>query len=339
MRYADAGVDIDRAGRVKRDIKRLAGRTFGPQVLAPLGGFGGLFRLERKQREGVLVASIDGVGTKLTLAFELEGHPQIGEDLVNHCVNDILVLGAKPLFFLDYLAAGKLDPDTLRNVVRGLTRACRKVGCALIGGETAEMPGVYAHGQYDLAGCIVGYVERRRLIDGRRIRPGDVILGLPSLGLHTNGYSLARKVLLDGAGFGLRKKLPGLRRTLGKELLAPHRCYGPLLEPLVSRGLLNGLAHITGGGMTDNIPRVLPSRCQAEIHRGSWRVLPIFRLIERLGEVAEPEMYRTFNMGIGMILIVGRRQLPAVVRHLTRAKERFCEIGSIRRGPARVQYR
>lgn len=338
MRYKDAGVDIDRADRVKKEIKRLAARTFGKNVLAPIGGFGGLFRIGHGRGDGVLVASIDGIGTKLMLAFELDGHRRVGEDLVNHCVNDVLVQGARPLFFLDYLATGKVEPETLKQVVVGLTTSCRKVGCALIGGETAQMPGFYAPGKYDLAGCIVGYVERRNLIDGRRIRPGDVILGLPSVGLHTNGYSLARKVLLEQEKIPLRKVLPQLGRTLGAELLAPHRCYWLALEGLLGRGLLKGLVHVTGGGMTDNIPRVLPRGCRAEIRRGSWPVLPIFSLIANFGRVKDAEMFRTFNMGMGMILIVGQKQLPAVVRHLKRKRQRVHTIGCIHSGPSGVGY-
>ena len=338
MRYKDAGVDIDRADRVKKEIKRLAARTFGKNVLAPIGGFGGLFRIGRGRDDGVLVASIDGIGTKLMLAFELNGHRRVGEDLVNHCVNDILVQGARPLFFLDYLATGKVEPDTLKQIVVGLTTACRKVGCALIGGETAQMPGFYAPGNYDLAGCIVGYVDRRKLIDGRSIRAGDVILGLPSMGLHTNGYSLARKVLLEQEGFSLGKRVPELGRTLGAELLSPHRCYWPALETLLGRGLLKGLVHVTGGGMTDNIPRVLPRGCRAEIRRGSWPVLPIFSLISKFGRVKDAEMFRTFNMGIGMNLIVGQNQLPAVVRHLKRKRHKFYTIGCIRSAPRGVRY-
>ena len=341
MRYRDAGVDIDRANRVKKEIKRLATRTFGKNVLGPIGGFGGLYRLGgigRGESEGVLVASIDGIGTKLMLAFELDGHRRVGEDLVNHCVNDILVQGARPLFFLDYLATGEIEPETLKQIVVGLTSACRKAGCALIGGETAEMPGFYAPGNYDLAGCIVGHVEKRELIDGRRIRPGDVILGLPSAGLHTNGYSLARKVLLEQEGIPLGKALPELGRTLGAELLSPHRCYWPALEPLLGRGLLKGLVHVTGGGMTDNIPRVLPRGCRAEIHRRSWPALPIFSLIAKFGKVKDAEMFRTFNMGIGMILIVGQKQLPAVVRHLKRKRRKLYTLGCIRSGAAGVRY-
>ena len=338
MRYKDAGVDINRADHLKKDIKRLAARTFGKSVLAPIGGFGGLFQIGRGQGGGVLVTSIDGIGTKLMVAFELDGHRRVGEDLVNHSVNDILVQGARPLFFLDYLAAGKIEPATLRQVILGVTTACRKVGCALIGGETAQMPGFYTPGKYDLAGCIVGYVEKRKLIDGRKICPGDVILGLPSAGLHTNGFSLARKVLLEQEGLSLRKYLPELGRELGKELLAPHRCYWSALYPLFERGLLKGLVHVTGGGITDNIPRVLPRGCRAEIYQGTWPVLPIFSLIAKFGKVSDVEMYRTFNMGIGMIMIVGKKQLPAVARHLKRKRQKYYDLGRVHSGSPGVVY-
>ncbi len=338
MRYAEAGVDINRAERVKKQIKRLARSTFSPNVVAPLGGFGGLFKIGRKAKNGVLVSSMDGVGTKLLVAFRMNGHERVAEDLVHHCVNDILVQGARPLFFLDYLASGKLNPQTLKLIIRGFARACRRTGCALIGGETAQMPGFYAPGHYDLAGCMVGYVEKRNLLDGSRIRPGDTLLGLPSLGLHTNGYSLARKVLLERADLSLKKKPAGFSNTLGAALLAPHRCYSSSLAPLAERRLLKGMAHITGGGMTDNIPRVLPAGCRAEIRCGSWPVLSIFRLIESLGNVKEAEMYRTFNMGIGMVLVVGPKQLAAVERHLKKVRQKFYPIGTVRRGRREVRY-
>lgn len=338
MRYRDAGVDIDAANRAKSRIKRLARQTFTRQVLGDVGAFGGFYALEGLPRDAVLVSSVDGVGTKLKIAFALDRHTTVGADLVNHCVNDIAVHGAAPLFFLDYLATGKLEPRVAAEVVEGVARACRSAGCALVGGETAELPGFYAAGEYDLAGSIVGWVARRRIIDGSRVRPGDAILGLPALGLHTNGYSLARKVLLERARFSLRKKVPELGRTLGDELLAPHRCYWPLLRPLLEKGWLRGIVHITGGGLTDNTPRILPAGCRAEIRLGSWPVLPIFKLIQKAGSVPEADMLRTFNMGVGLALIVGRRDLEAVSAALERRRENFWEIGRIVRGRPGVEY-
>jgi len=257
---------------------------------------------------------------------------------VNHCVNDIAVHGAAPLFFLDYVATGRLRSGVVTQLVGGVARACRAVGCALIGGETAEMPGFYAPEEYDLAGCIVGWVRRRHILDGSRIRPGDVILGLPSLGLHTNGYSLARKVLLESKAMNLNEQVPELRRTLGEELLAPHRCYWRVLQPLLARGWLKGLVHITGGGITDNTPRILPRGCGAEVRLGSWPVLPIFDLIARLGCVPQEDMLRTFNMGIGMLLVVARRDLTAVTTALKKKRERFWALGHIVSGRPEVKY-
>ncbi len=338
MRYRDAGVDIDAARLAKARIKRLARRTFSDRVLKEVGAFGGFFSLRGLPKDSVLVASVDGVGTKLKVAFALNRHASVAADLVNHCVNDIAVHGARPLFFLDYLATGKLRPTVVMEVVRGLAQACRRAGCALIGGETAEMPGFYPPGEYDLAGCIVGYVRRGRIIDGSGIRPGDVILGLPSLGLHTNGYSLACRVLLEQEGLGLGERVPGLGRTLGEELLAPHRCYAPVLEPLLSKRWLKGIAHITGGGITDNLPRILPPGCRAEIRPGSWPVLPVFHLIARLGRVPEDEMYRTFNMGIGLLLVVKEKNLGRVSAGLKKKRERFWVVGRIVRGRPGVEY-
>jgi phosphoribosylformylglycinamidine cyclo-ligase len=338
MRYRDAGVDIDAASQAKKRIKQLARSTFSKRVLREVGAFGGFFSLEGLPRDAVLVSSVDGVGTKLKVAFALHRHHTVGADLVNHCVNDIAVHGAAPLYFLDYLATGKLDPRVVTEVVGGLARACRKVGCALIGGETAEMPGFYPEGEYDLAGCIVGWVRRSRIIDGRSIRPGDVVLGLPSVGLHTNGYSLARKVLLEQEGLPLTKPIPGLGRTLGDELLAPHRCYWPSVQPLLARRWLKGLVHITGGGITDNTPRILPHGTQAEIRRGSWPVLPIFELIAKLGNVPEDDMLRTFNMGLGLLLIVAERDLARVSAALRKRREKFWAVGRIVRGRPSVKY-
>jgi len=309
-------VDIDAADRAKELIKRHAQATFRPGVLSEVGLFGALFQVSG-YREPVLVSSVDGVGTKLKIAFALNRHHTVGVDLVNHCVNDILTLGAEPLFFLDYIAMGKLVPEQAESIVSGLATACRAVGCALIGGETAEMPGLYAPGDYDLAGFIVGAVERDRIIDGKAIRAGDAIVGLPSSGLHTNGYSLVRKVFQLGpeAALGPFDRLrttqaqdaapwdrfyPELGRTLGEELLEPHRCYLPTLKPVLH--LVKGMAHITGGGLIGNPPRTLPRGLAARFHPGTWTVPPIFTLIQKAGKVAQSEMYRVFNMGVGMAL-------------------------------------
>jgi len=338
MRYRDAGVDIDAASLAKARIKRLARQTFSPRVLKDVGAFGGFFALRGLPRDAVLVASVDGVGTKLKLAFALDRHSTVGADIVNHCVNDIAVHGAAPLFLLDYLATGKIRPEVVAEIVGGLARACRAVGCALIGGETAEMPGFYPPNEYDLAACIVGWVRRSRILDGSGIRPGDVILGLASSGLHTNGYSLARKVLLEQEGMELTQHIPELGRTLGDELLAPHRCYWPVVQPLLARRWLKGIVHVTGGGLTDNTPRILPPGCQAEIRLGSWPVLPIFELVARRGRVPQDDMLRTFNMGIGLALVVAERDLPRVTQALRKKREKFWIIGRIVRGRPSVKY-
>ena len=338
MRYTDAGVDIDAASRAKARIKRLARQTFNSHVLGELGGFGGFFSISQLPRDAVLVSSVDGVGTKLKIAFALKRHTTVGADLVNHCVNDIAVHGATSLFFLDYLATGKLHPQVVTDVVEGIARACREVGCALIGGETAEMPGFYPPDEYDLAGCIVGWVRRGRIIDGSRVRPGDAILGLPSLGLHTNGYSLARRVLLAQEGVRLTQRVTELGKTLGDELLAPHRCYWRAIQPLLAKGWLNGLVHITGGGLTENPVRVLPPGCAAEIRLGSWQVLPVFELIAQRGHVPLDDMLRTFNMGVGMMLIVARKNLGRVTAALEKQREKFWEIGRIVKGQPGVRY-
>lgn len=305
--YAAAGVNLDLGNQVKRGIGELVASTHGPEVLSGIGGFGGLFRADfgRGMREPVLVSSIDGVGTKLKVAFAVGRHDTVGQDLVNHCVNDIAVTGARPLFFLDYLGAARLEPDVFRQLIKGFAAACREAGCALIGGETAQMPGMYKPGEYDVAGCIVGVVDRRRLIDGSRIRSGDVILGLPSNGLHTNGYSLARRVFFDRMGLRPDSRVRGLRGSLGSELLRIHRNYQPVLGRL-RPGVLRGAAHITGGGLVDNLPRILPEGMSARIDRSSWKVPAIFRILQEHGSIGEHEMPRVFNMGIGMALVVSR---------------------------------
>ncbi len=338
MRYRTAGVDIAAAQRAKGRIRKLARRTFSSRVLKEVGAFGGFFSLAKLPRDTVLVSSVDGVGTKLKIAFALGRHRTVGADLVNHCVNDIAVHGARPLFFLDYLATGKLRPRVVEEIVGGVAEACRAVGCALVGGETAEMPGFYPPGEYDLAGCIVGCVRRREIVDGSRLRPGDVILGLPSAGLHTNGYSLARRVLLEKAGLKLRRRVPELGRTLGEELLAPHRCYWPLIEPLLASRRIKAMVHITGGGLTENTPRVLPRGCRARIEHGAWTVPPIFQMIARLGRVPEDEMLRAFNMGVGLLLLVAPGDLRAVRAALRKRGEKVWTLGRLVRGRPGVEY-
>lgn len=330
--YARSGVDIDLGNFVKRQIYARVRETHGPEVLGKIGGFGGLFAPDFSGlREPVLVASVDGVGTKLKIAFAMKKHDTVGADLVNHCVNDIAVLGARPLFFLDYIGAGKLEPRVFDQLLRGFTRACRSGGCALIGGETAQMPGMYERGEYDLAGCIIGVVERAKIIDGKRIRPGDVILGLASAGLHTNGYSLARKILFEKMGLHMRSKLDGLAGSIGAELLRPHKNYQPMLANIPAERL-HGLAHITGGGLIDNLPRVLPKTCDAVIDTNSWIVPPLFQILQKQGRIDPAEMYQVFNMGIGMTVIVAKEDAPALTREL-KAKV----IGRVERGTGRTR--
>jgi phosphoribosylformylglycinamidine cyclo-ligase len=305
--YARAGVDVDLANKLKRDIGAFVRQTHGPQVLGKIGGFGGLFRASfPEMREPVLVSSVDGVGTKLKIAFAMNKHDTVGADLVNHCVDDIAVLGARPLFFLDYIGCEKLDPRVFQQLLRGLSRACRTAGCALLGGETAQMPGMYRKGEYDLAGCILGVVERTKIIDGSNIKPGDVVLGLASNGLHTNGYSLARKILFEKMRLKPTSRLPGSTITVGEELLRVHKNYQLFLGK-VPVGVIKGLAHITGGGLIDNLPRILPSNCDAVIEAKSWRVPSIFQILQKNGNVDDQEMYQVFNMGIGMVAIVAER--------------------------------
>ncbi len=339
LTYRDAGVDIDAQDDGLRRIKAmlLATRTKG--VLADLGSFGGMFAPDLAgMKEPVLVASCDGVGTKLNVAFMTGIHDTVGRDLVNHCVNDILVQGAAPLFFLDYVATGRLVPAVLASIVEGIAAGCRENGCALLGGETAEMPGFYADGTYDLAGFIVGMVDKPAVIDGRAIRPGDGLYALPSAGLHTNGYSLARKIFFDVAKARPDDSLPGLPGTVGATLLAPHLSYlAPLRGALASR-LVRGLAHITGGGLTDNLPRVLPEGTAARIERGSWPLPPVFSVMQRIGRVADDEMYRAFNMGVGMACVVDPELARAFEAHLDSASQAFFRIGRIVDGARRVIY-
>ncbi len=314
--YAAAGVDIDAANRTVNLIKEHARSTFGPKVLSEIGLFGGLFQLSGFD-EPVLVSSADGVGTKLKIACALDKHDTIGIDLVNHCVNDILTLGAEPLFFLDYIAMGSLVPEKVETIVRGMAAACREVGCALIGGETAEMPGVYAEGDYDLVGFIVGVVERKNIIDGSQIKAGDAIIGLPSSGLHTNGYSLVRR-LFPIERPALDTLYQELGRTLGEELLEPHRCYYSSIKPVLP--ILKGMAHITGGGIIDNLPRILPRGLAARIERGSWHMPPIFPLIQKRGNIDEGEMYHVFNMGVGMALVCSPENTSKLMGELPEAR-------------------
>lgn len=314
--YAAAGVDVDLGNTVKSRIHGMVKGTHGPEVLGKIGGFGGLFKPDfRGMKEPVLVSSVDGVGTKLKIAFATGRHDTVGQDLVNHCINDIAVIGAKPLFFLDYIGAERLEPAVFAQILKGFAKACKEGGCALIGGETAQMPGMYQRGEYDLAGTIVGVVDRKLMLDGSQIRLGDVILGLPSNGLHTNGYSLARKVLLGKLKLSLDAKPAGFTKTLGEELLRVHKNYQPALAALPA-GLVKGLAHITGGGLIDNLPRILPSTCDAIIDTTAWKVPPVFRLIQEGGKVNAAEMYQVFNMGIGMAVVVRAKDAQTVARAL-----------------------
>jgi len=340
MDYKQSGVDIDAGNEVVRRIVGLARSTLTPGVLSEIGSFGGLFRLDTSGHgEPVLVASADGVGTKLRVAFMTGRHDTIGADLVNHCVNDVLVQGAEPLFFLDYLASGRLAPDVAVQVVEGLSGACRENGCALLGGETAEMPGFYADGEYDLAGFIVGVVDRARLVDGRGIRPGDRLVGLPSSGLHTNGYSLARRILFDTLGLAPDAYLAEVGCFVGDELLRVHRAYLPRVRPLLGESVIKGMAHITGGGITENLPRVLPEGTAARVDRSAWTPQPIFDYLQRHGEVSDADMFRTFNMGIGLVLVVAAGDVDRVRAGLAAAGEPDAvAIGEIVEGDRMVQY-
>jgi phosphoribosylformylglycinamidine cyclo-ligase len=340
LTYKDAGVDIDAKMRAIQKIRLIARGTFKKGVLSDIGSFGGLYDLAAAGplKRPILVSSTDGVGTKLKVAILAGQHKTIGMDLVNHCINDILVQGAIPLFFLDYIAMGKLDPAVMTDVVSGLARACREAGCALIGGETAEMPDLYKSGDYDLAGFIVGVVDRDQVIDGARIASGDVLIGLPSSGLHTNGYSLARKIFFERRRFRPDTRVPELNRTVAEELLQVHRSYLPALRGLITTGAVYGLAHITGGGFTDNIPRILPRGIAARIDVGTWPVPPVFDYLKAEGRIDDDEMFRTFNMGIGMVLVVPLHRESEVVKHLEGRGEKHFRIGEIVRGNRNVIY-
>lgn len=338
--YAAAGVDIDLGNKVKSTLPQLLASTHRREVLGKVGGFGGLFALDvKKYKQPVLVSSVDGVGTKLKLAFAMDQHDTIGEDLVNHCVDDIAVLGAEPLFFLDYLGTGKLEPHVFKDIIKGFVRGCAKNNCALIGGETAQMPGFYQAGEYDVSGTVVGVVEKSKMLDGKSIKPGDAVIGIQSSGLHTNGYSLARKIFFDQMKLKPTSHVAELKNTIGAEMLKVHVTYGMLVQALLKqynrddkkRGI-KGLAHITGGGFIDNIPRVLPKGCDVVIRKGSWDMLPIFKMIEANGGVPEEELYQVFNMGIGMVAIVAGDKADAVLKSIKADKKKAWIIGDVVKG-------
>lgn len=337
--YRDSGVNIDAQDDALREVRHIARGTFTPNVISEIGLFGGLFRASFEGVEKpILVSSTDGVGTKLRVAQAMRVHDTVGYDLVCHCTNDILVQGARPLFFLDYYATGKLKPPVMTDVVRGMARACRENGCALIGGETAEMPGFYGDDDYDIAGFIVGVVDESKLIDGHDVREGDVLLGLPSVGLHTNGYSLARKILIERLGHDYQTIVPQAGGKVGEVLLAPHISYLKPLMPLVEQRAFHALAHITGGGLTDNVPRVLPDSLDARIKLGAWPVLPIFHYLFEQGKIDPEEMLRVFNMGIGMVLIAAPEKVSGIAEHFGKIGQKFYFIGNVVKGSGKVSY-
>jgi len=337
--YADAGVSIDNANFTVEKIKTFAKSTFNERTLTEIGSFGGMFSAAfPEMKEPILVASADGVGTKLKIAFDTGIHNTIGQDLVNHCVNDILVQGAKPLFFLDYFATGKLSPEVITSVVEGISIACRENGCVLLGGETAEMPGFYSDGEYDLAGFIVGVVDKAKVIDGKNIEARDVVLGLPSNGLHTNGFSLARKLFFEVGGYEVDSKIEELSgETVGEILLKTHKSYLNLLNDLLDSGVIKGLAHITGGGLLENIPRILSANVSIEIEKETWETPPVFVVMQKLGNVKESEMFRAFNMGIGMIVVCSPENKERIVSHLQGLNEKCFEIGRVVEGNKEVK--
>lgn len=340
LSYREAGVDIDAGNRSVELMKAHVRATFRREVLSDIGGFGGLFALDtKKYREPVLVSGTDGVGTKLKLAFMMDKHDTIGQDAVAMCVNDILVQGAEPLFFLDYIAVGKLNPEKVADIVGGVARACSESGCSLIGGETAEMSGFYPDGEYDIAGFAVGVAEKSKLITGAAIQPGDILLGIPSSGVHSNGFSLVRRICFDHQGFTSETFVPELGRSLGEELLTPTRLYPKVCLPLIEQFDIKGMVHITGGGFYDNIPRVLPEGCGAVVDTDSWTKPMIFDLLQQWGQVAWPEMYRTFNMGIGMVLVVAEEDAPAVHRALADKGELCYRIGRVEAGESVVKLK
>jgi phosphoribosylformylglycinamidine cyclo-ligase len=346
--YAAAGVDIDLGNKVKGTLPQLLASTHRREVLGKVGGFGGLFALDvKKYRQPVLVSSVDGVGTKLKLAFAMDKHDTIGEDLVNHCVNDIAVLGAEPLFFLDYLGTGKLEPHVFTDIIKGFARGCAANGCALIGGETAQMPGFYQAGEYDVSGTIVGVVEKSRMLNGQKsIRRGDAVIGIASSGLHTNGYSLARKILFEQLKYQPGDFVPDLHNTVGEELLKVHVSYGPLVQALLKKfnragkpDQVKAFAHITGGGFVDNIPRVLPTKCDVVIRKGTWEMGPLFELLAKRGGVDEAELYQVFNMGVGMVAVVAAERADAALKFIRSQKHKAWLIGEVAKGTgeARVE--
>lgn len=337
LSYKKAGVDISLGNQFVRTITPMVRKTFRAEVVSDLGGFSGLFKL-KKYKEPLLVSGTDGVGTKLKIAFMMNQHDTIGIDLVAMCVNDLIVTGAEPLFFLDYLASGKLELKRSLAIIKGIIKGCREAGCALIGGETAEMPSFYEKGEYDLAGFAVGVVEKKKLINGKSIRPGDQIIGLASDGLHSNGYSLARKICFDKGKLKVTTRIPELGETLGKALIRPTRIYVKTVQKLMKRFQLKGMAHITGGGITENLPRVLPDTCQPVIHKTHWPVPPIFPFLKKVGRVDEEEMYRDFNMGIGFILVVSKRECDLVIKEAKKLGEKAYRIGEIRKGINKVLY-
>jgi len=333
LTYREAGVDIDAGNKAVSLMKKHVRSTYRPEVLGDIGGFGGLFALNTgKYRQPVLVSGTDGVGTKLCVAFMADKHDTIGQDAVAMCVNDILVQGAEPLFFLDYLAVGKLEPEKVATIVSGIAGACLESGCSLIGGETAEMASFYKNGEYDIGGFAVGVVERSKLITGENIKPGDVLLGLPSSGLHSNGYSLVRKICFDLKQFAIDQDIPELGKTLGEELMIPTKLYPKACLPLIEKFEIRGMVHITGGGFYENIPRVLPEGCGVEVNTEAWPKPPIFELLQQWGNVAWPEMYRTFNMGIGMILVVPQSEVAAIQEDLTSRGETSYVVGRVTAG-------
>lgn len=336
--YKDAGVDIDAGNEAVLRMKDYIKATYNKFVLTDVGSFGGMLEIDLSgYQHPVLVSSIDGVGTKLKIAFMMNKHDTIGHDIVNHCVNDILVHGAKAISFLDYFATGQLVPGVVVDVVKGLSEACINAGCVLIGGETAEMPGIYLPDEYDIAGCINGLVEKDKIIDGSKTEPGDVLIGLASNGLHTNGYSLARHVFFEKAKWRIDQYVDELGSTLGEELLKPHKLYSNIIHPLLQEFDIHGMAHITGGGFYDNIPRALPRNCQASVDRRAIEVPPIFRIIQELGDIAEPEMYRTFNMGVGFVIVVPKEQATAMISRIADLGEKAAIIGEVRKGSREVQ--
>lgn len=327
--YADAGVDIDAGNKAVELMKDSVRATYRPEVIGDLGGFGGLFALGNKYQDPVLVSGTDGVGTKLKIAFMMDRHDTIGQDAVAMCVNDILVQGAEPLFFLDYIATAKVESQKIADIVKGVANACKESGCALIGGETAEMAGFYAKDEYDIAGFSVGVVERSKMITGKKVKAGDVLLGLPSTGVHSNGFSLVRKICFEAQGFSVDTYIPEFGKTLGEELLTPTRLYPRTILPMIKKFDLHGMVHITGGGFYDNIPRILPEDCDAEVHADAWEVPAVFKKLQEWGNVPVKEMYRTFNMGVGMVLVVDPSEADAVRAHLKENGETFYELGQV----------